>query len=447
MSDFDPGTPYSYARSDEISLRDLYLILKRGLLWIVVAGLLAGVAAYAIVTVQPDRFRANATVRVAPSPIRVGGDGSLSLAPSDDLSFDSYQTIASTPAVVQAVLEEVGAGVSANRFNSAATLIQVTGPTRTEPGTPLIVTHSVTLGDGVLAARLANSWAEQTRRLFGESLATSLDPLGASSGEASRRLLDELDAAESALEAFESGDTSALITERILGLAERINATEERLATIDRQIAAGDARIAFLSEELEALAGGSAGDALRRLRLLESEGVVPAELTGAIAFLLEERPPDADLEVDVMTLIGSAQLQQLVTDLAGLDAERASVETQLGELEAQGRALQAELAGLNRQRTRLTREVENATASYQAVAELEPLIEVVAELSSAGGRLLSEASPPPGPVPERRLLIAATAALIGAALATLVVFLRAAIDRDTPAVRREDVVGDATEPA
>src|SRR5690625_5764784 len=79
--------------SDEVSLRDLYLIFRQGFVLIVVVALLAGAAAFLYASIQPDRYEAQATVLVTPTPERRGDDAGSAIIQRTKLNYAPYQTL------------------------------------------------------------------------------------------------------------------------------------------------------------------------------------------------------------------------------------------------------------------------------------------------------------------------------------------------------------------
>lgn len=74
---------------DETSLRSLYLILRWGFPLIIGLSSLAAVVAFSVASVRPERFRAQATVQILPSPIRYTPYLSLLQGPGDP-SIETY---------------------------------------------------------------------------------------------------------------------------------------------------------------------------------------------------------------------------------------------------------------------------------------------------------------------------------------------------------------------
>jgi uncharacterized protein involved in exopolysaccharide biosynthesis len=110
----DPGPPPPHARSaadDEVSLRELALILRRGLPAILVATVLAAAAALAWAWLAPDAYEARATVVSSPNQVRLGEDVALNFdvrGAIDVATLRSIATSRSTYDDVRAALEADG---------------------------------------------------------------------------------------------------------------------------------------------------------------------------------------------------------------------------------------------------------------------------------------------------------------------------------------------------
>src|SRR6056297_546624 len=109
MTEPDPSlrVPATSAPSDEISLRELYLVLRRRALWIALAAAAVAVAAYAVLSVRPDVYVAEATGTVSRTPVSVQGNTGLVFRPELDISFDTYTTLAYSRSVLETVLQAV----------------------------------------------------------------------------------------------------------------------------------------------------------------------------------------------------------------------------------------------------------------------------------------------------------------------------------------------------
>lgn len=427
---------------DEISLRDLYLILLKGLPLIITISLLAGLAAFLISSFLPPSYQAESTTLVTPSPVQIQGAENLSFRPSQEVSFESYETLAKSRPVLEATVGAVPeAELRPQEFRGEISLL--IGPQRPDQIVPMSVLHSVRNRDPELAARLADAWAKSTLEAVQTSLLASLDPVRGATREEITRLSEALAAVEARYENFQARDEGETLDKLLLGLTERITLSENRRDILERDLAAARSQLVLL---------------------LETDGVAEEPLSSQqLATLLEFRqartpdPPEAPdetalpettdaqestslapllelqaLDTDLISLLNRVELRDLSVEIAGLEAEREQVLAQLQSYDAQAETLRSRTATLNLERGQLERELENARLAYNNVALLEPLIAYVTEVTPAKTRLLNEASVPATPVGPRRSLNTALALVIMGILTTLFVFLREAVRAPEP---------------
>ena len=74
------GAPPPHRYDDEISLRELYLILRRGLPLILIVTTIGALASFALVVLLPATYEAEATVVSSPTTVQVQDEGALAFA-------------------------------------------------------------------------------------------------------------------------------------------------------------------------------------------------------------------------------------------------------------------------------------------------------------------------------------------------------------------------------
>ncbi len=442
--------PERYSYEDEISLRDLYLVLRRGLPVILLSALLVGAVTFLVSSLLPKVYEAQSTTLVTPPPVQVQGAQNLSFRPPNEVSFETYETLAGSRPVREATLEAVGdtpaTGVGSG-FNGSVDLL--IGP-QTNQQASLLVTHSVRDTRPARAAALANAWAASTLDAVKTSLLASLDPVRAATEEEIARRKDALSEVETRFETFQRTDEGETLTALLQRLTERIADSEERRDTLARDLASAQARAELLSQA-EVAAGSSArADTLAEILTLQnraasgedagvegSDGdsernagsgqdtVTPQE-RARLASLLRLQGDDA-LTGSVVALLNETELRDAAVDLAGLTAEQNRIETQLTGYQQQVETLLGRIAALNLERDRLELELTNARDAYTNVVALEPIITYVTTITPGNARLLNEASVPAGAVAPRRALNTALAVVLTLILAILFVFLREAV--------------------
>jgi uncharacterized protein involved in exopolysaccharide biosynthesis len=389
---------------DEISLRELYLVLRRRAGWIVAAALVAGVAAFAAVAVRPPVYVAEATAVVARAPIEVGLGTGIRFRPEVDVTYDTYQTFAFTRSVLEEVLPFHDAR-DLSRLREALTLERVAGAaTPTQTSGLLAVAHRARSTDAATAAAAASAWAAATVATARRLLLENLDAVEAITGDGLDAARRELEAAEADLEDYRA--------------ASGVDALRARLG-MPGTGAAGTLDLAI----------GDVEAALRANRLAVSQRL------GELGSLRERRDAGGGgLEV-VLNATPEVALS--------IDGAIASVEAQLAGLLAEQEALVESLADLRRQRdadaatlaeaaagvARRERAVAVPREIVASLAAIEPSVAFVAQVAPSGARVLSEAVVPSAPEP-RRLAVLALLAAVVAAFAAVVVTLLAEAVRD-----------------
>jgi uncharacterized protein involved in exopolysaccharide biosynthesis len=449
-----PERPYGPPYDDEISLRELYLILVRGLPLILIVTVIAAAITAAVMLIQPSTYEANANVLTAPASVQSNAGGALTVRPLTSIDRPTYEAIADNVTVfdeIEATLTGQGYDLTAVEACDEPTLEQLSA----ENG--LTMTHKAACQDPELAAAFATTWAGVTVDRIRQTLFSNLENAQAETTRAVERQRERLDAAIDAQATFANeGLASKRVELEVLetGLINR----GLRLADLDARIARSDASLAFLTRQLEANDVAVPSAAL-------TVGVTPQDVanrdasptvnTGSEAGTDGETPDDAavlntpdaagetqrtaPLQLNV-TADGAGDLQRaagLVTAqsdwvreaqrLEGLRAER----QQLASLQERDRArttqLRADVNELTARQVRIEREVSEAESAYQALAGLVPTLTFVSELTPGNTRVLAPAEIPEVPSGRSLILVTALAAVVTFMAMTLFVFLREAV--------------------
>jgi uncharacterized protein involved in exopolysaccharide biosynthesis len=392
---------------DEISLRDLYLVLRRRALAIAAVALIAGLAAYVVMGMRPAVYLAEATTVVARAPIEVGGTG-LRFRPEVDITFDTYQTLAFTRAVLEEVLPfhetaDVGG------LRGALRLERVAGPPNQASGL-LAVAHHVRSEDAGQAAAAANAWATATIATARRLLLENLDVVESITGAGLTAARAELEAAEADLEAFRAssgiGPLRALLgvePEGVPGILDRA------IARVEADLRSNRVAAAERAAELDALrARGQAGD-------------------GALEVVLSATP-------EVLLSVEGA-IASIEAWMAALAAEERALTASLAELRGQRDEAAAALAAAT---VGMAQRERAATAPLDLLAsltEIEPSVAFIAQIAPAGARVLSEAAVPSAPEPRPSITVPLLVAVVAAFVAVVAVLLAEAVGE--PRAQRE----------
>ncbi|HLR46932.1 MAG TPA: Wzz/FepE/Etk N-terminal domain-containing protein, partial [Deinococcales bacterium] len=133
--------------SDEVSLRDLYLIFKRGFPLIVLVALVAGAAAFLYATLQPDKYEAQATVLVTATPERQSDGAGSSIIQRTNVNYATYESIAFSRRVLEATAREASS-IEIEDYDTLEEMLELESlVSRSEGSSQLIVGHTARLGD------------------------------------------------------------------------------------------------------------------------------------------------------------------------------------------------------------------------------------------------------------------------------------------------------------
>jgi uncharacterized protein involved in exopolysaccharide biosynthesis len=426
-------------QNDEISLRDLYLILRRGLPLIVGVAVLAAAVTLVALNLRSERYQAETTVLVSPTPVTIQSTGNLVLEQPNHISWETYETIAFSRAVLEETVSRLdSAGVSVGLLMGSGKLTRLAGPQQPTQVAPLTISHAVVHHDAKQAAAAVDAWAAATLDTVRASGLASLETVRKATTQQMASLEEHLALLESRWTAFQTEDESAMIEARLAGLAERFPETESTLETVERDLAA----TVGMSQALAAV-GASAGtsgpasaDPDAALALLGGRGALAAETIAQLVAMLEQT---GAADADLVTMVRQVELQRLTAERAGLIAEHEATETQLERMRESGQRLRERQAALVIERDKLQQRLTVARSAHTDLSRLEPVIDYILQLAPTNSRILNTASVPSAPIGPKRLLVTILAGLVGAMLGLLFVFLSAAVAEPETRQVRETV--------
>ncbi len=361
---------------EEISLRELYLILRRRSLWIVLAAALAALATYGYMSTRPATYLAEATTVVARPPIEVDLGTNLRFRPEVSVSFDTYSTLAFSRGALEAVLPFHERDTVA-ALEDVLSLERVAG-TATQPTTFLAVVHRVRSADPEAAAASVTAWVEATIATVRSLMLESLDTVELITGEALALARTRVRDSEAALERHRAEAAAESLRSRLSGMDVHVVELEHAALTLARAISARSAeRDAFARQRDEV--GGDLG-----VVLVDAPEVV-VDLDGAV--------------------------RSLEARIDALRGERELVFDQLHELGAQRGHLAGALADATVRTAELERGVREARQTLEMLAALDPNVAYVAQLAPSGVRVLSAATAA-STEPRRSVLVALLAGAV-----------------------------------
>lgn len=364
----EPPNP-QHPADDTVSLRELYLVWRSGLSLIIAVTVVVALAAMAFKLYQGRTFTAQAVVQVVRPRVSNQPGSGLEVNVGSVVDAGTYEAVAENERTLAAVAEAVGVESSEDLGDFA--VARGPGP---QTGDAITLTHQVTV-DGAagpeLAASVANAWAEVTveavRELITAPLVTAGDRVAADVAAREQAYQE----ASEAWAAFLGVDEREELRMRLEALVDLDSQRMARLGQVEADVAAVNARLT-----------AGAGDR-----------------------------SDAELR----------------SDLAALQAEAEHLRTELAESGRRGDELRGRLGELEREAAQLQRGVSAASLSYFRASPAATEIALLRELAAGSVSMAIPASPPLK-VDDRNLITTIVgAALVGALLSTLLVFLRAAV--------------------
>ncbi len=425
---------------DEISLRELYLIFKGGLRWILGASVAVAVIAFAVMHLLPQRYQATATVRVA--PLQVQGqtlqNGQIQKDMIDvnsvtQIGFDAYRTVALSHGVLASAVKATPATApdyGPKQLAENATVTKVSGG----GSDPLIVSQEVTATSPERAAALANAWAKASADAARASIGNALGGVRTTMNAQLGSLSTALDQAEAQWATFQKQDERSSLQAQLDSLNTRTTTAQEKLDELDRNIATSKAQQALLQAVVDARSLGKPAALAAQMQALSDQGVLSPDLAQQLSAAIASVPSTVGASgQDLATLVARAQLQQQTADLAGYVAERATVGQQLDGFSKQASELRTTLATQQQTAQRLQRQLDSATQAYDKVSQTAPLIDIADKLVPSMAGVFNAASVPEQPLSRRSVVVTVVAFVLTFFAMVLFVFLRAAVAEDPAA--------------
>ncbi len=359
---------------DTVSLRELYLVWRRGLGLIVTIAVLCALAALAFKMLQGRTYTAEAVVQVVKPRVSNEPGSGLEVSVASVVDAGTYEAVAESPLT----LEMTSAALDGSDSEGLGLMGLVRGP-GPATGDAITITHRVTVDADTgpqAAADVANAWADSTvnavRELVSAPLAQAGDRVAA---DVAARELAYQKASEEWAE-FVGVDERDEIRRRLDGLVELDRERLTRLGEVEAELAATNARL-------------TAG-------------------------------------VEGSTSVG------LRSDVVALEATAAHLRSELAASAGRGDELRARLADLESRAVQLQRQVSAASLSYFRAAPAATEIALQRELAAASVGLAIPASPPLKADDRNLAATVIGAGLVGGLLCTLLVFLRAAVREPDP---------------
>lgn len=401
---------------DDISLRDIYIIIRKYILLILLLPLALALIVYIVSGFLPKQYEAESVALVTPSPIRLSGNATLSYRPPIEVSYEAYETLANSRGVLEQAIERAGQKMSYSDLK--AQVSQLVGPQRPDQVVPLLANHKVTYKDPEVAASLANAWAEVSLETTQKSLLTNLDPLIVQTAQEAKKVREDLAAAEQALEAFAAKDISRSLELTLDQLAQLIaNAENGRLSISELRQQSVDFNVGLI---LNQLSQGIEPETRLASNLASSSLNLSQEIAANDAMI-------ASLERQVLSPSLEDELNYRRSLAASLAARQQLLSSQLVEYKERQADLQTQLAALTLERAQLERDFELAQTAYDGIVALEPSLDFLTKVTPSSTQLLNIAAVPTETSAPKPALNAAITLLVSGLCVLVYVFLREAV--------------------
>lgn len=334
-------------------MRELYLIVRRNVWWVLTVAMIAGMATFVLLSLRPERYRAESTVIVTPAQLNLQDRQGFTFSPAPPTPFETYRTLAQSRPVLEAVLAELEGELSLSELERLVSLERLVGPAGNQAAqaAPLVVIHQVTHEDPELAARIANLWAEAALATVRASVTGTLEPVREVTQRELARLRGLLEAAEAELRDFNQQHNLELARERVTLLSNRVAESELRLSDLESALALTRTRIATLEAQLEGELSSlttldpASSEFLAGRTLAEALALAEAQVSALQAAYAEARQAlDAFDAANDLALL-DAQIDQLAGRIPQLEARLRTLPNEIERVEVRLARLQVQLSG------------------------------------------------------------------------------------------------------
>lgn len=469
--------------AEEISLRDLYLIIKKAFIPAVIVALVVGVATFVYMSMQPKVYTAETTTLVTPlisEPSFSLGQETLRVASGTTVSYEAYEAIAMSRNVLTEVLAAVpGYEHGATALRKQLSLKKLVGPANVTQVAPLSVVHTAEHNSPEVAAKIADEWAEITIRTISESMLDDLRPIVTATTQALETAQITLDDADERLRTFEENSSVTVLEQEYQALGEELRALGQTLRLTEGERSAFANQLESLEASLEeerilALVGITT----RETYLLRAQGILSAnestvspvftaglivigetllatspdaELQRTVDALAERTTPEniANIRVTIAQQNGTTTPNPNALTRSVVDELRIAVfetrgslrsaegaieraEEHIEWLEERMTDLRMQLSEMRVTAANLHRDADLARDAYTSLARLEPLVSFFGELTPGNARILNTAFVPDEPNSNNRLVATVIAVLVTGMLVLMFAFLREAVKEPEP---------------
>ena len=385
---------------DEMDLRVYINVLMRHWRLIAAVTLLAGVVALGVSFVSPAKYQATAMVLVTRPLYQFQFSPAINSNTQQSLTGKAALDLATSDALLQQLLLQVGDRLSADERNLFALREMLKAKTG---GDPAIVNLSVTSRDAQRVAHVANTWGDLYVRQVNDLYGKSADQLRFFEGQLAQAKND-LNAAEQALVEFQKRNDLAILQAQLsakqsalgnyLGMNESLVLLQQNVKNLQDQLARRPAD-----------SPSSLGDDLAQLMIQVSalsaqSSSLPIQLQMPSTGSLSDRT------------VG--QQAAYLADLAKtIESRQAEAKKQAEALPIEIRALQGQIQETSTEAARLTRQLDLAQTVYTTLAQKVKETQISAQDASGSVRLAGSAVVPERPMSRKLLTNTALALVFG----------------------------------
>ncbi len=389
----------------EIDLRPYVDALLDKWYWIAGAGVLFAALGFLISSLMAPTYEATALVAITEPRQRVQFDPRIQTV-SDTQPLKAYPELALSDELLGEVIQELPG-------ESGLALSELRGQLAAEAGTDAsILKLTASNGDPVMAAALANQWAESfvawANQVYGDQGDEQLLFFEAQLLDAA----DQLTAAERALIEFQARNRSAILENELLALQQ----TQADYLAKQRQTD-------LILQDIESLLDQDGGAADQAVVDQLAAQILQVRALGGVPNVVESTMPwQVQLNVDGQAPSSARDQQGIIANLKEvLLAQTEETEERLNNLEPQLLSVQQEKQEANAEENRLLRNATVAEETYTALARTVDEKRITSQDTTSGVKLASRTAVPEEPSGPSRLIAAIAAGFIGLILGTILV--------------------------
>lgn len=392
----------------EIDIRPYIEAIINKWYWIVGAGILAAILGFAISSLRAPTYVATALVAITEPRQRVQFDPRIETI-IDAQPLKAYPELAVSDELLGEMLNQLP-----DQYNMS--LAQLRGKLKAEPGSdPRLLRMSATDGDPVIAADLANIWAELfviwANQIYGDQGDDQLLFFEEQFADAAK----ELELADQALIDFQAHNLSGILENELLAMQQ----TQADYLAKQRQTN-------LIMQDIESLLaqednGGSDNATINQLASI----LLQTRALGGVPNAPESTMPwQIQINVADQSSLSEDDQKAIISNLEKmLQSQSKQIDALLTEIEPRVLVVQQKKQEANAEENRLQRDLEVSEETYSTLARAVEEKRITSKDTTSGVKLASKTAVPESPTESRRTLTVVGAGLMGMVLATIAIIL------------------------